>query len=58
MLPDARGLYQDVYKRQTYIRTLCKDIGEFLGCGAAMKTLVRTRVSEFFLEQALTLRCV
>lgn len=32
----------------TYIRTLCKDIGEFLGCGAAMKTLVRTRVSEFF----------
>ena len=39
----------------TYIRTLCKDIGEFLGCGAAMKTLVRTRVSEFFLEQALTL---
>lgn len=39
----------------TYIRTLCKDIGEFLGCGAAMKTLVRTRVSEFYLEQALTL---
>lgn len=39
----------------TYIRTLCKDIGELLGCGAAMKTLVRTRVSEFYLEQALTL---
>lgn len=39
----------------TYIRTLCKDIGEFLGCGAAMKTLVRTRVSGFYLEQALTL---
>lgn len=39
----------------TYIRTLCKDIGELLGCGAAMKTLVRTRVSEFYLEQAITL---
>ena len=39
----------------TYIRTLCKDIGELLGCGAAMKTLVRTRVSEFHIEQALTL---
>jgi tRNA pseudouridine55 synthase len=25
----------------TYIRTLCHDLGEFLGCGAHMKTLLR-----------------
>lgn len=39
----------------TYIRTLCQDIGERLGCGAAMKSLVRTRVGRFVLEDALTL---
>ena len=39
----------------TYIRTLCHDMGERLGCGAAMKSLVRTRVGNFSLEQAKTL---
>lgn len=39
----------------TYIRTLCHDIGEKLGCGAAMKHLVRTRVGDFLQEDALTL---
>lgn len=39
----------------TYIRTLCNDIGELLGVGGMMKSLVRTRVSCFALEQALTL---
>lgn len=39
----------------TYIRTLCNDIGELLGVGGLMKSLVRTRVSCFALEQALTL---
>ena len=31
----------------TYIRTLCKDIGEKLGCGACMESLTRTRVGDF-----------
>lgn len=39
----------------TYIRTLCQDIGEKLGCGATMKSLVRTRVGRFTLEDAKTL---
>ena len=39
----------------TYIRTLCQDIGEKLGCGACMESLLRTRVSAFSLEQALRL---
>ncbi|MCM1103637.1 MAG: tRNA pseudouridine(55) synthase TruB [Clostridium sp.] len=39
----------------TYIRTLCQDIGEKLGCGGCMQSLVRTRVSEFVLEDAKTL---
>ena len=39
----------------TYIRTLCDDIGKILGCGAAMKSLQRTRVGSFLIEDALTL---
>ncbi len=39
----------------TYIRTLCQDIGEKLGCGAAMASLVRTQVDRFQIEDALTL---
>lgn len=31
----------------TYIRTLCHDIGEKLGCGGAMKSLLRTEVDRF-----------
>lgn len=36
----------------TYIRTLCQDIGEKLGCGACMQSLVRTRVDRFKIEDA------
>ena len=36
----------------TYIRTLCQDIGEKLGCGACMQSLIRTRVDRFVLAEA------
>lgn len=39
----------------TYIRTLCHDLGERLGCGAAMATLERTKSGQFTLDTALTL---
>ncbi len=39
----------------TYIRTLCSDIGEKLGCGGTMESLVRTRVERFSLENTMTL---
>lgn len=39
----------------TYIRTLCHDIGEKLGCGACMESLVRTRVGRFAIEESFTL---
>lgn len=39
----------------TYIRTLCHDIGQRLGCGACMAYLLRTQVSQFVLENSLTL---
>ncbi len=39
----------------TYIRTLCHDIGESLGCGGCMESLLRTKVSCFSLENSLRL---
>ena len=39
----------------TYIRTLCQDVGEVLGCGACMESLLRTRVGEFALADAIKL---
>ena len=39
----------------TYIRSLLRDMGDFLGCGACMKSLIRTRAGAFSIETALTL---
>jgi tRNA pseudouridine55 synthase len=39
----------------TYIRSLANDLGERLGCGAYMKTLVRTGYGVFSIENAVTL---
>lgn len=36
----------------TYIRTLCQDIGEKLGCGGCMKSLLRTKVDRFELADS------
>lgn len=41
--------------RGTYIRTLCHDIGQALGCGGCMESLIRTRVGNFMLKDAITL---
>lgn len=40
----------------TYIRALCRDIGEKLGCGATMADLIRTRSGEFTKDESHTLR--
>ena len=42
----------------TYIRTLCHDIGESLGCGACMKELKRIAVGDFLVSSAVTLGSV
>lgn len=39
----------------TYIRTLCHDIGQKFGCGAAMKSLLRLQAAGFVLDEAHTL---
>ena len=39
----------------TYIRTLCADIGNQLGCGGVMSSLIRTKTGGFSLDEAHTL---
>lgn len=42
----------------TYIRTLCNDIGDALGCGACMSSLCRVQAGDFLLDNAYTLQQV
>jgi tRNA pseudouridine55 synthase len=37
----------------TYIRSIARDLGEALGCGGLVETLMRTRIGPFRLEDAL-----
>lgn len=39
----------------TYIRTLCKDIGEALGCGGCMESLRRVQAGEYPIADAIPL---
>ena len=39
----------------TYVRTLCNDIGDALGCGACMSSLRRTRAGAFSVDEAHSL---
>ncbi len=50
--------FRAVCSKGTYIRTLCHDIGQALGCGGVMSALRRTRAAGFGLEQAVTLEQV
>lgn len=46
-------LLRIVCSKGTYVRTLCHDIGEYLGCGGAMSALKRTRAGIFTLDEAV-----
>lgn len=49
--PDEFAL-RVVCSKGTYIRTLCHDLGEYLGCGGCMAALRRTRSGSFSVENA------
>ena len=40
----------------TYIRTLCKDLGEKLGCGGCMESLRRVAAGEYTVDEAVPLQ--
>jgi len=54
-IKDNKVVFDVVCSKGTYIRTLCSDIGEKLGCGGHMSFLVRTRSGRFKLSDSLTL---
>ena len=46
---------QVVCSKGTYIRTLCKDIGEALGCGGCMESLRRVAAGAYTIQEAIPL---
>ncbi len=55
---EAEYLLRVHCSKGTYVRTLCHDIGEALGCGGCMSSLRRTMAAGFTLEDAVTLEQV
>ncbi len=51
--PEVR--FRVTCSKGTYIRTLCADIGEDLGCGAHQSELTRSRSGSFLIEKAISL---
>ncbi len=47
--------FEIICSKGTYIRTLCNDIGNELGCGAHLLNLVRKKVGNFSIEDSLSL---
>ena len=55
---EAEYLIRVRCSKGTYVRTLCHDIGQALGCGGCMSSLRRTMAAGFTLEDAVTLEQV
>ncbi len=47
--------FRVVCSKGTYIRSLARDFGQKLGCGAHLSQLIRTRIGEYTLTDALTI---
>ena len=54
---DEDGIRLRVHcSKGTYIRTLCKDIGEALGCGGCMAALRRVQAGEYTAQESVPLQ--
>ncbi len=49
------GRFEVMCGKGTYVRTLCHDVGQALGCGACMKSLRRIASGKLRIEDAITL---
>lgn len=55
MINENKASFEVHCSKGTYIRTLCKDIGEKLGCGATMSALERVQSGSFTIDTTVTL---
>lgn len=55
MINENKVSFEVHCSKGTYIRTLCKNIGEKLGCGATMSALERVQSGNFTIDTAVTL---
>jgi len=53
-LPEIR--FSVTCSRGTYVRALARDLGKDFGCGAFLKTLRRTRVGDYTVDNALSIQ--
>lgn len=56
--PDQPFTMEVVCSRGTYIRSICHDLGQLLGCGACMSSLVRTATCGYRIEEAVSLEAL
>ncbi len=54
-IDNQKVLFEVTVSKGTYVRSLCKDIGDELGVGAYMSFLLRTKTGNFNIEHAYTL---
>lgn len=52
---DNKIMFYVKCSKGTYVRSICHDIGEYLGCGGHMSFLLRTSSGKFSLENSITL---
>ena len=52
---DGEYRFRLTVSKGTYVRTICHDLGEALGCGGAMSSLRRLRAGAFRIEEASSL---
>lgn len=57
VINESEGLYKIEVScsKGTYIRTLCADIGAYLGCGATMTELCRTQSGDFLIKDSYSI---
>ena len=52
---DNKVMFYDKCSKGTYVRSICYDVGQALGCGGHMSFLLRTESGKFNLDNSITL---
>ena len=47
--------FEVICSRGTYVRSICHDLGQMLGCGACMSSLVRTQTCGYSIDKAVSM---